>query len=228
MSDQTAYNLVKFVFAIGSFIYTLYQGTITWFDTKVKNMVAEDQELTGEDQELTEEKARNPQLRDIVFTHKAVWACKAFRGQAINVASNVVLGDDADHHALIVRGRQGNSYCYFVAQFGGNGWSTGTSKLDLRIVLSSIKNAALAICKNPDMSRVWVKNMSTRPPSNGQVILEDVNGNSYLGTWISLGRQYSLEELFNIASSVDRVRRDYNVTTNNCWHYVDDVYPLVE
>ena len=225
MSVQiTAYNLAKFVgtavVGIGSILYALYQGTITWFDTKVKNMVAEDQELT-------EEKARNPQLRDIVFTHKAVWACKAFRGQAINVASNVVLGDDADHHALIVRGRQGNSYCYFVAQFGGNGRSTGTSKLDLRIVLSSIKNAALAICKNPKMSRVWVKNMSTRPPSNGQVILEDVDGNSYLGTWISLGRQYSLEELFNIASGVDR-ERDYNVTTNNCWHYVDDVYPLVE
>ena len=220
MSAQTAYKLAKFVGAAGSILYALYQGIITWFDTQVENMVAEDQELT-------EEKARNPQLRDIVFTHKAVWACKAFRGQAINVASNVVLGDDADHHALIVRGRQGNSYCYFVAQFGGNGWSTGTSKLDLRIVLSSIKNAALAICKNPDMSRVWVKNMSTRPPSNGQVILESVNGKSYLGTWISLGRQYSLEELFNIASGVDR-ERDYNVTTNNCWHYVDDVYPLVE
>ena len=163
-----------------------------------------------------------------MFTHKAVWACKAFRGMTMRAASNICLGHDAEHTALVVRGRQGGAYRYFVAQFGGNGWSTGTSKLDLRLVFSSIKNAALAICKNSTMSRVWVKNMTAKPPSNGQVILEGADaGECSLGKWISLGREYSVEELYDIASSVDRVKSDYNVKSNNCRHYVKDLFPLV-
>ena len=180
MSNQIVYEFVKLVgtavVAIGGVLYTIYQGALTFFDAQYEDLV-------NEDQELTEEKVK--EQWDITFTHKAVWTCKAFRGHAMNTASRVVLGHRADHSALVVRGRKlrGNGYCYFVAQFGGNGCSTGKSKLDLRIVFSSIKNAALAICKNSTMSRVWVKNLETNPPSDGQVILEEMNGESYLGTY---------------------------------------------
>eukprot|EP00116_Pleurobrachia_bachei_P001468 sb/3461730/ len=176
-------------------------------------------------------------LHDLVLIEKAVFSVKLFSRRAPALMGEMA-GAKAEHWAFIARGICGNKKTYYVvceyagedSQFGSNlANSSVSSEGNVAVrVFDSLKGAALAIVRNKEISQVRMKLLPGG--QDGPIVLENVNGDvidSDAIPWDEMMPQTYFEVLQK-ANHTRTARESYGWRTNNCHHYVKELFDTVE